>query len=192
MEGRGKEVETVGKTAKKSKKTQTKGNGRGKKYNEKQKTQVKEMLAMGHSVREISERTKIPESTIRSWKNSIISDDPDELAKVRAEKRTELAGKVWDDAIRAETLLSMRLERAIREEAGLDALMSLVLGASEEELDNETRRNILKQLQSMRFDKPSDIVTVFGTMVDKHAKLIGDEKTKVEMSGTVGTRFEDV
>ena len=176
--------------AEKKKKGSKKGKGRGKKYCEKDKTRVKEMLAMGHSIREISDSTKIPESTIRSWKNAILSDDPEELSKVRTEKRTELAGKVWDDAIRAETLLSMRLERAIREEAGLDALMSLVLGASEEELDNETRRNILKQLQSMRFDRPSDIVMVFGTMVDKHAKLIGDEKTKVEVSGTV-TRLED-
>jgi len=179
----------VGKTVKKSK---VKGKGRGKKYSEKQKSTVREMLAMGYSIREISEKVKIPESTIRSWKTALISEAPEELAKVRAEKRAELAGAVWDDAIMAEKLLSLRLERAVKLEHGLDALIGVVMGATEQELDPETRRNILKSLQAMRFDRPGDITQVFGVMIDKHYKLVGDEKTKVELNGTLGTKLEDV
>ena len=192
MVGRGKEVQTVGKTTKKPKKAKTKGNGRGKKYSEKERGTVRELLAMGYSVHDISERTKIPESTIRSWKVALLSETPEELAKVRAEKRAALAGKVWDDAILAEILLSRRLERAIKLEDGLDTIIGIVMSATEEEMTPETRRSILKQLEGLRFDRPSDITQVFGTMVDKHAKLMGDDKTHVEVSGTVGTRFEDV
>ena len=181
----------MGKTAKKSKKVKTKGNGRGKKYSEKERGTVRELLAMGYSVRDISERTKIPESTIRSWKVSLLSEAPEELAKVRAEKRAALAGKVWDDAILAEILLSRRLERAIKLEDGLDVIIGIVMSATEEELSPETRRSILKQLEGLRFDRPGDITQVFSTMVDKHAKLMGDDKTHVELSGTVGTKLED-
>lgn len=182
----------MGKTTKKSQKAKTKGNGRGKKYSEKERGTVRELLAMGYSVHDISERTKIPESTIRSWKVALLSEAPEELAKVRAEKRAALAGKVWDDAILAEILLSRRLERAIKLEDGLDTIIGIVMSATEEEMTPETRRNILKQLEGLRFDRPGDITQVFSTMVDKHAKLMGDDKTHVEVSGTVGTRFEDV
>lgn len=191
LEGRGKEVQAVGKTSKKSKKAKTKGNGRGKKYTEKERGKVRELLAMGYSVHDISERTKIPESTIRSWKVALLSETPEELAKVRAEKRAALAGKVWDDAILAEELLARRLERALKVEDGLDTIIGIVMSASEEEMAPETRRNILRQLEGLRFDRPGDITQVFGTMVDKHAKLMGDDKTHVELSGTVGTRLED-
>lgn len=187
--GRGKEVQTVGKTVKKSK---VKGKGRGKKYSEKQKSTVREMLAMGYSIREISEKVKIPESTIRSWKTAILSETPEELAKVRAEKRVELAGAVWDNAVNANKLLTMRLERALKLEDGLDAIIGIVMTATEDELDPETRRNILKSLQAMRFDRPTDIAQVFGVAVDKHYKLVGDEKTQVELSGSVCTKLEDV
>lgn len=181
----------MGKTSKKSKKTQTKGNGRGKKYTEKERGTVREMLAMGYSVHGISERTQIPESTIRSWKVALLSEAPEELAKVRAEKRAALAGKVWDDAILAEELLARRLERALEVEDQLDTLIGIVMSASEEEMAPETRRSILRQLEGLRFDRPGDITQVFGTMVDKHAKLIGDDKTHVELSGSVGTKLED-
>lgn len=175
-----------------AKRSKVKGKGRGRKYSEKQRSMVREMLAMGYSIREISVKVKIPESTIRSWKTALISEAPEELAKVRAEKRAELAGAVWEDAILAEKLLSMRLSRAIKLEDGLDALIGIVMTASEDELDPETRRNILKSLQAMRFDRPGDITQVFGVMVDKHYKLVGDEKTQVELSGSVGTKLEDV
>ena len=181
----------MGKTSKKSKKTKTKGNGRGKKYSEKERGKVRELLAMGYSVHDISERTKIPESTIRSWKVALLSETPEELAKVRAEKRAALAGKVWDDAILAEELLARRLERALKVEDGLDTIIGIVMSATEEEMTPETRKNILRQLEGLRFDRPGDITQVFGTMVDKHAKLMGDDKTHVELSGTVGTRLED-
>lgn len=181
----------MGKTSKKPKKIKTKGNGRGKKYSEKERGQVRELLAMGYSVHDISERTKIPESTIRSWKVALLSETPEELAKVRAEKRAALAGKVWDDAILAEELLARRLERALKVEDGLDTLIGLVESATEEELSPESRRGILRTLEGLRFDRAGDITQVFGTMVDKHAKLMGDDKTHVELSGTVGTRLED-
>ena len=114
------------------------------------------------------------------------------MAKVRAEKRVELAGAVWDNAVNANKLLTMRLERALKLEDGLDAIIGIVMTATEDELDPETRRNILKSLQAMRFDRPTDIAQVFGVAVDKHYKLVGDEKTQVELSGSVGTKLEDV
>ena len=76
-------------------------------------------------------------------------------------------------------------------EDGLDTIIGIVMSATEDEMTPETRKNILRQLEGLRFDRPGDITQVFGTMVDKHAKLMGDDKTHVELSGTVGTKLED-
>lgn len=179
-----------GKKSKKGKKVG--GKQQGRKYSEEVRQKALMLIADGKSVREVSEEMQVPESTIKSWKKASLESDPQELAKLRLERKMRFAAIAGANAEKAALLIGRNLERIQSSQDELDKLIRAVgeLGP-EDEVTKEQAKRAVEVLNRLKDPGLRDLSVAAGTMYDKAALAEGD--ATVNLGGTVGVhKIEDL
>lgn len=180
----------AGKSGKKSR--AKKASQQGRKYSEEVRQKALILIADGKSVREVSEEMQVPESTIKSWKKASLESDPQELAKLRLERKMRFAAIAGANAEKAALLIGRNLERIQSSQDELDKLIRAVgeLGP-EDEVTKEQAKRAVEVLNRLKDPGLRDLSVAAGTMYDKAALAEGD--ATVNLGGSVGVhKIEDL
>ena len=100
----------------------------GSKYTDEQKEQALAMLTT-MSFKAVSESLKIPERTLRDWKDTEEKINP-EFAKLRNEKKKAFVEKAWSIMEKANQLLERKLDRALNKEKELTLMLRIYQGTN--------------------------------------------------------------
>lgn len=120
-------------------------------------------------------------------------DEPNDKSGEEAEKEKKRKSELienkkkfskdsWKNIEKAQEIINRRLDRALKQEAVLDEIVDIVLGADSEDLSEEQKKSILHKLRKIRLDDVRDIAVVIGTLYDKQA-LANDEATNIVDGG---------
>lgn len=159
---------------------------RGKKYSEKVKETVRAMCAVDVPVKEISEKTRVPENTIYDWINNSFKKD-DEFKKVRDENKEKIINESWKGVIAAIDVINRKVGRALAAEKGAEKIIKKLLDGEEMDESELNRAKIKLGLASEV--SLGDITRSYGIMIDKISLLSGDPTENLKVSGL---KFEDM
>jgi len=172
-----------------------------RRYTDKDRITALELLALGHSLSDVSRQLNIPVTTIHNWDKNKTEGakeikkelNSEELERIRKEKKEEFVAKANDIIKKGLSLLDKRITRALEEEESIDELIvQLVKKANkgEEELNISEIKEIANKLKEMKVQRVSEITTAIGTLYDKQALAIGDATInagiKVTLDGELG------
>lgn len=148
----------------------------GSKYTDEQKEQALAMLTT-MSFKAVSKSLKIPERTLRDWKDTEEKINP-EFAKLRNEKKKAFVEKAWSIMEKANQLLERKLDRALNKEKELDDALDELYEETdfEKKKDREKYLRVARKVDSLKMENIGQLSTVIGTLYDKQA-LINKEAT---------------
>ena len=162
---------------------------RGRKTDEKVKAKAQAMLMTGEKVVYIAERLGLSESTVQNWKKQL--DDNKELAKVRDKIITDRINEYLMTALECEgtalKIVQMKLDSAMIAEQNRSKLINNLIEMDAEADEGTMQRDIKNILP----EALSDVVRCFGVMAEKVALMSGRATQNVNLSGSVGMKFED-
>ena len=144
----------------------------GSKYSDEIKEQALALL-VSKSLQEVSKQLKIPERTLRDWRDNEEKINA-EFAQLRKEKKREFATKSWQLIEKANKILEIRLDRELNDEATIEALIKSL--KENPEITQEEVIALRKAFQRIRIDSISQLTTMIGTLYDKQA-LVNKEAT---------------
>lgn len=139
--------------------------------------------SLTQSFAETARELGMPETTVEK----IVKDHKDEkeFAELCAENKEWFKSSAERILRKSTTLLERKLDRALYDEAQLDALIDDIFknAVSEEGISPEHRKALIKTLSSMQLYDIKALSTVIGTTFDKKALAEGDatENVKVEI-----------
>jgi DNA-binding transcriptional MerR regulator len=154
-----------------------------RRYTDKDRITALELLALGHSLSDVSRQLNIPVTTIHNWDKNKTEGakeikkelNSEELERIRKEKKEEFVAKANDIIKKGLSLLDKRITRALEEEESLDELIcELVKKNNENELSIAEIKEIANKLKEMKVQRVSEITTAIGTLYDKQALAIGE------------------
>lgn len=162
---------------------------RGKKTDEKVKAKAQAMLMTGEKVVFVASKLGLSESTVQNWKKQL--DDNKELAEVRDKIITDRINEYLITALECEgtalKIVQMKLDSAMIAEQNrkklIDHLVEMDAGEDEGTMQRDMRAVLPEAL--------SDVVRCFGVMAEKVALMSGRATQNVNLSGSVGMKFED-
>ncbi len=151
----------------------------GSKYTDEQREQALAMLTT-MSIKVVSQNLNIPENTLRDWKNNAEKINT-EFVKLRNEKKKQFVESAWGLIEDSMAVAKTRMSRARRLEDNIDVLVSAIKKNSNEITQETglswfTLLDIIKELNTLKNPKLSEISTLIGTIYDKQA-LINKEAT---------------
>ena len=161
----------------------------GKKYPQEVKEKALALLAVNTNVSAVARELGLPRSTIVTWQQEAQNDE--DFGKLREQKKEEFINGAWDIVMRAQRLITKRIDRAEKAEAELDRLLDEVDCLPVTMLSNEERRAIAKRIMELKLDDIGKLGTVMGTMFDKHALAL-NQPTAIHGGEVVVKRFEDM
>ena len=154
-----------------------------RRYTDEDRIKALELLALGHSLSDVSRTFNIPITTIHNWEKEKTDGarelkkelNSEELERIRKEKKEEFVAKANDIIKKGLSLLDKRITRALEEEESLDELIcELVKKNNENELSISEIKEIANKLKEMKVQRVSEITTAIGTLYDKQALAIGE------------------
>ena len=162
---------------------------RGKKIDDKIKAKAQAMLMTGEKVVFIADKLGLSESTVQNWKKQL--DDNKELAEVRDKIITDRLNEYLITALECEgtalNIVKMKLDSAMIAEQNrgklIDNLIKMDAGEDEGTMQRDLRAVLPEAL--------SDVVRCFGVMAEKVALMSGRATQNLNLSGSVGMKFED-
>ena len=144
----------------------------GSKYTDEQKEQALAMLTT-MSFKAVSKSLKIPENTLRDWKNNAEKINP-EFVKLRNKKKEEFVEKAWNIIGKANLLIEKKIDRALSAEEDIENIVKKAKNS--ENLDKDDIANLIKNIHKLGIENIGQVSTVIGTLYDKQA-LINKEAT---------------
>lgn len=144
----------------------------GSKYTDEQKEQALAMLTT-MSFKAVSKSLKIPENTLRDWKNNAEKINP-EFVKLRNKKKEEFVEKAWNIIGKANLLIEKKLDRALSAEEDIKNIVEKAKDS--ESLEKDDIANLIKNIHKLGIENIGQVSTVIGTLYDKQA-LINKEAT---------------
>lgn len=144
----------------------------GSKYTDEQKEQALAMLTT-MSFKAVSKSLKIPENTLRDWKNNAEKINP-EFVKLRNKKKEEFVEKSWSIIEKANKLIEKKLDRALSAEEDIENIVKKAKNS--ENLEKDDIANLIKNIHKLGIENIGQVSTVIGTLYDKQA-LINKEAT---------------
>ena len=144
---------------------------RGQKYPDEIKEKAFLLYATCGNYNEVSRQLCVPYATVKGW---IDGKKPDELDKLREEKKRGFIDKASDIIDKGLRLLNRRLDRAIEHENDLDKLIDEIYRTGKEELSQEEKNRLVSKIRSLQIQNMRDITTAIGTLYDKRALAKGD------------------
>ena len=144
----------------------------GSKYTDEQKEQALAMLTT-MSFKAVSKSLKIPENTLRDWKNNAEKINP-EFVKLRNKKKEEFVEKAWNIIGKANLLIEKKIDRALSAEDDIENIIKKAKNS--ENLDKDDIANLIKNIHKLGIENIGQVSTVIGTLYDKQA-LINKEAT---------------
>jgi len=169
-----------------------------RRYTDKDRITALELLALGHSLSDVSRQLNIPVTTIHNWEKEKTDGareikkelNSEELERIRKEKKEEFVAEANSIISKGLKLLDKRITRALEEEESIDELIvQLVKKAKkgEEELNISEIKEIANKLKEMKVQRVSEITTAIGTLYDKQALAQGEATVnagiKVQLDG---------
>ena len=159
---------------------------RGKKYSDEVKETVKAMCAVNVPVKEISEKTGVPENTIYDWMNNSFKKD-DKFKKVRDENKEKIINESWKGVKAAIDVMNRKINRALDAEKAAEKIIKKLLNG--EKMDDEELNRAKIKLELASAVTLGDVTRSYGVMVDKINLLSGEPTQNLNMSGL---KFEDL
>lgn len=144
----------------------------GSKYTDEQKEQALAMLTT-MSFKAVSKSLKIPENTLRDWKNNAEKINP-EFVKLRNKKKEEFVEKAWNIIGKANLLIEKKIDRALSAEEDIENIVKKAKNS--ENLEKDDIANLIKNIHKLGIENIGQLSTVIGTLYDKQA-LINKEAT---------------
>ena len=144
----------------------------GSKYTDEQKEQALAMLTT-MSFKAVSKSLKIPERTLRDWKDTEEKINP-EFAELRNEKKKQFVESSWRIIEKANKLIEKKIDIALSAEEDIDKIMKKAKG--NESLDKDDIVALTKNINKLNIENIGQVSTVIGTLYDKQA-LINKEAT---------------
>lgn len=144
----------------------------GSKYSDEIKEQALALL-VGKSLQEVSKQLKIPERTLRDWRDNEEKINA-EFAKLRTKKKEEFVTKSWELIEKANRILEIRLDRELEQETTIEKMIEAI--EENPDIDVEEVVALKRALQRVKIDSLSQLTTMIGTLYDKQA-LINKEAT---------------
>ena len=162
---------------------------KGKKTDEKIKAKAMAKLMMGDKVSFVAKELGLADSTVRTWEKQLESDD--EFVKVRNKIIDDRINEYLITALECEgtalKIVQMKLDSAMIAEQNrkklIDHLVEMDAGEDEGTMQRDLRAVLPEAL--------SDVVRCFGVMAEKVALMSGRATQNVNLSGSVGMKFED-
>lgn len=141
------------------------------------------------TVREVSKKLKIPESTLRDWNRNANKINPD-LAELRDKKKKDFANKAWEVINESLEVAQKRVRRLNKLENNIDVVAGAIQHnasdiCKENQMSLNELKDIVKELQALKGVKLSELSILIGTMFDKQA-LVNNEPTEITK-----TKLED-
>lgn len=159
---------------------------RGRKYSDEVKETVRAMCAANVPVKEIFEKTGVPENTIYDWKNNSFEKD-DEFKKVRDKNKEKIIDESWKGVTAAIKVMNRKIERALAAEKAAEKIIKKLLDGEPME-DSELNQAKIK-LELASAVSLGDITRSYGIMIDKINLLSGEPTQNLNVSGM---KFEDM
>lgn len=144
----------------------------GSKYSDEIKEQALALL-VSKSLQEVSKQLKIPERTLRDWRDNEEKINA-EFAKLRTKKKEEFVTKSWELIEKANRILEIRLDRELEQETTIEKMIQAI--EENPDIDAEEVAALKRALQRVKIDSLSQLTTMIGTLYDKQA-LINKEAT---------------
>lgn len=160
----------------------------GSMYSDALKEKAIAMLGV-KTVREVSKKLKIPESTLRDWNRNATKINP-ELAELRDKKKKDFANKAWEVINESLEVTQKRIHRLNKLEENVDIVAGKIRSNAEDickenQISLNELKDIINELQSLKVVKVSELSVLIGTMFDKQA-LVNNEPTEITK-----TKLED-
>ena len=162
----------------------------GSKYTDEQREKALALLTM-KSIKEVSIELNIPEGTIRDWNNNAEKLNPN-FKELREEKKKEFVNNAWgviDDSL---AVAKTRMSRARNAENDIDVLVKAIK-ENAGEIEKHTGitwfrlLDIIKELNSLKSPKLSEISTLIGVLYDKQA--LANKEATINLGAA--TSFEE-
>ena len=161
---------------------------RGQKYGEETRQRAFALLETGESVSAVARTLGVPRTTLKGWLDRRSEAEEADMEALHRRNKERFASDAWRTIHAGSTLLVHRFERALRNEAELDRLLSELLRGTEE-LSAEQTRALVKQFQELKLMDVGKIAVVLGTLYDKQALIAKEAMARVELTDV---RFEDL
>ncbi len=159
---------------------------RGKKYSDEVKETVRAMCAANVPVKEISEKTGVPENTVYDWANHSFNKD-DKFVKLRDKNKEKIINNSWKGVNAAVEVINRKINRALSAEKAASSIIDKLLRGEEMDDDELNRAKIKLELASAV--SLGDITRSYGIMIDKINLLSGEPTQNVNVTGL---KFEDM
>ncbi len=146
------------------------------------------MLMASNNTAEVARQLNIKESTLRTWKSNMEKGkdkDCKVFAELRQEKKKKFIEDSWKNIELASIILNRRLARACADEVLLDAMLKEAL---EQTAGSERRKEVVRNIASMKLEDINKVSTTLGTLYDKQALANGEATSREEQ---VIKKFED-
>ena len=158
----------------------------GKKYPDEVKETVRAMCAADVPVKEITEKTGVPENTIYDWKNHSFKID-DKFQKLRDKNKEKIIDKSWKGVISAIEVINCKIKRALLAEKAAGDIVNKLLSGEEMEEDELIKAKL--QLELASSVTLGDVTRSYGVMIDKINLLSGEPTQNLNITGL---KFEDM
>ena len=159
-----------------------KGRQRGKKFNDDVKELVFAEIASGGNMMEVCRKYDLAPSTVQTWITKSKGKD-DDIAKLRTERKKDFVENAWKLIGDSMAVAQKRIYRAKDLEDNIDVVAEAIkknAGAIEKEtgIGWFDLLNLIRELQTLKSPKVSELSTLIGTMYDKQA-LANNEATEI-------------
>lgn len=154
---------------------------KGQKYGDELKERAYAEYAICGNCNEVSRKIGVPYSTVKGWINK---KPPDELDKLRDEKKKEFIDSAGRIIKKGMDLLNFRLQTALDKEQEISRIIDEIASADPKEISDGVKASIIPKLRAMQVQDIKSIAITVGTIYDKRALAEGDVTERSE-SGVI-------
>lgn len=175
-----------------------------KRYTDEDRIKALELLALGHSLSDVSRTFNIPITTIHNWEKEKTDGareikkelNSEELERIRKEKKEEFVTEANSIIFKGLKLLDKRITRALEEEESITDLIEKLQDKDTKIEDESLSRyeviELCKKLKEMKVQRVSEITTAIGTLYDKQALAQGDATQNINGKLTLENLLDKV
>lgn len=149
---------------------------RGSKIDDDIKELAIALLSTNQSMTKISQKLKIPLSTLSTWKKEVENDT--EFVEVRRKNKERFVTDAWGVIGDSLSLIARRVKRALEEEDEIDKLKDAVIAGA----PNGDNKSIYARFNSLKIENISSLSSIVGVLYDKQALINNEPTNKVELT----------
>jgi transposase-like protein len=137
---------------------------KGKRISDEKREKVIALYSAGESYSDISKVTKVSKTSVSSIVKAYRESNPDELERVRLEKRTELVEEAADVVRDLYSLLGRRVKTLLEHEDKLDDIIDSI---AEYDGSDKFKNGLINKISGLLSPKLTEITIAMGTAYDK-------------------------